>query len=344
MILDFIRNYNGSRLDAYPPQDPLDERDEDEQQENINLDYETEGQPWQPINLNIADNWRPGNWPECPVRFVDGKDVGQTIAWLRAPGGYPIPVRLAQVGGVVMRVVDGQCRREFEVVERAISMIVDAFPWNEIESFADALQVNGFRLLPATPGGGLSYDFERMRKATDNRSMDEMTIFEQAAIAQNPDVPTIVDGRLEPRRESFDPTQSPIFGVIKTHQRTYLDAQGMQVLYQLEAGQRTPAFTISQDKLPAVSWYVRLTGSGREMPNWGIVRVEVSQAWFEARGRDWQFVDYLSQTIYAYRCRERSYKRAAVSLHPIVRAEESLGSLFYPTGMLANRFYRLTGL
>lgn len=66
-------------------------------------------------------------------------------------------------------------------------------------------------------------------------------------------------------------------------------------------------------------------------PKLGIVRVEASQSWFEARGRyDWDFVDQLSRTIYEYRCRERSYDRAAVSLHPIVRSEESLGSLFAP--------------
>jgi hypothetical protein len=33
-----------------------------------------------------------------------------------------------------------------------------------------------------------------------------------------------------------------------------------------------------------------------------------------------------------------------VSLHPIVRAEESLGSLFSPCGVLRNNFYRLMGV
>ena len=56
------------------------------------------------------------------------------------------------------------------------------------------------------------------------------------------------------------------------------------------------------------------------------------------------FVNQLSLAIYDYRCRERSYDRAAVSLHPIVRAEESLSALFSSMGSLTNRFYRLTGL
>jgi hypothetical protein len=117
----------------------------------------------------------------------------------------------------------------------------------------------------------------------------------------------------------------------------------MQLLYQLGVGQRTPIFSLPKEKLPVISWYLRLSGSG-VTPNWGLVRIEVPMQWFESHGCDWDFVDQLSRTIYEYRCRERSYRRAAVSLHPIVRAEESLDSLFSPTSAITNQFYRLTGL
>jgi len=199
-------------------------------------------------------------------------------------------------------------------------------------------------LLPAFPPDGVpSYDFEKMRKAAQNRSNDEMGVLEEAALAQRSGVPSVVDGRLEPRQGGFDPGQSPVFGVIKTHYKNYLHSMGMQLLYQLDIGQRTPVFSLPKEKLSVVSWYLRLSGGGMT-PNWGIVRIEVPMQWFEARGRDWDFVDRLSRTIFEYRCRERSYSRAAVSLHPIVRAEESLGALFSPTSVLTNRFYRLVGL
>lgn len=345
MGLDFLKNYGGSRLGDYPPQPTLSDMTEEEREKKVNLEYETEGDPWEAKDLDISDTWRPQDWDQRPVRFIDGKNVGQTIATLRSPGGYIIPIRLAQVGSTAMRVTDGQCWREFEVVERVVSMIIDAFPWNEIESFALALQENEFRLLSVNPGGGLSYDFEKLRKSTDNRTMEEMTTFEEAAISQDVDVPTVIDGRLEPRRYGFNAVNSPVFGVIKSHNRNYLTDQERQALYQLEKGQRTPTFSIKEDdNFSVVSWYLRLSGTPREMPNYGIVRIEIPQLWFEANGKDRQFIDQLSRTIYLYRCRERSYKRAAVSLHPIVRAEESLGALFYPTGMLTNRFYRLTGL
>ena len=344
MGLDFLKNYGGSRLGEYPPQPTLNEMTEEEREEKINLEYETGGDPWEAKDLDISATWRPQEWDERPIRFIDGKNEGQTIASLRSPGGYIIPIRLAQVGSTAMRVTDGQCRREFEIVERVVSMIVDAFPWNEIESFALALQQKGFRLLSVKPGGGLSYDFEKLRKSTDNRTMDEMELLEEAAIAQDNDIPTIIDGRLEPRIGGFDPVQSPVFGVIKSQQQNYLGPQEIQELYRLEAGQRTPAFSIQERKLTVVSWYLRLSGTARTMPNYGIVRIEIPQLWFEANGKDWRFIDRLSRTLCLYRCRESSYGRAPVSLHPIVRAEESLGALFTPTSILMNRFYRLTGL
>jgi hypothetical protein len=351
MGLDFFKNYDARRLDQYDPPPPLQDEDEEQQEgaDEADLDYEVTREQWKPISLNIANNWSSRNWKGCPSRFVDGKDVGETVAWLRAPGGYPVPVRLSQIGSVVMRVENGECRREFNVVERVVSMAIDLFPWDEVESFAVDLQAHGFRLLPALPlGGKPSYELEKMRKAAENKSNTEMGLLEEAAIAQCADEPTVIDGRLEPRKDGFDSAKSSVFGVIKTHRKPYLHPQGMQLLYQLEVGQRTPVFSINEKqqdgrRLPVVSWYIRLSG-GRATPDWGYVRVEACLEWFNRRGRDWDFVNQLSQTIYEYRCREHSYKRAPVSLHPIVRAEEKLGALFSSTSKLKNHFYCLTGL
>lgn len=345
MGLDFVQTYSGCRLEEYDPQPPLlTEPSQDGEEERVDLDYEKPRDDWHAIAPGLPAGWGLDCWPEHPVRFVDGSNLGGTVAWLRAPGGYPVPVRLSQVGGVAVRVIDGGCRREFEITERVVSMVADVFPWEEIESFAAALQANGLRLLNAqAPNRKPSYDFEEMRKVTEDRSNGEMTGLEELAVAQNPLVPTIVDGRLEPRWGGFDPEESPVFGVIKTHYRNYLHPVGMQLLYQLEPGQRTPMFRLTQEKLPVVSWYLRLSGGGAT-PNWGLVRIEIAWLWFEAHGCDTDFVDRLSQTVFLLRCRERSYGRAAVSLHPIVRAEESLAALFMPTSLLTSRFYRLTGL
>jgi hypothetical protein len=362
--LDFLQNNGGRRLERCDPQpllegEPADdyENDQDEaDQEPDGLDFELGRGQWEPISLCLADNWRPRQWPMRPVRFIDGKDVGETIALVRSPEGLHVPIRLSQVGGIEIIVTDEDCRRGFHITDRTVSLATDLFNWDEIESFGAGLQLGGFRLLPAAlPKGKPLDDFEVLRKATQNRTNDEMRVLEEAALAQRPDVPSIVDGLLEPHRGGFDPATSPVFGVVKTHRKYHLHSRGMRVLYELAEGQRTPIFVLTREKesdditkppgrrLPVVSWYVRLAG-GSTAPNLGLVRVEVAKKYFDSCGCDRDFVDRLSQTIYVYRCREQSYDRAAVSLHPIVRAEQKLGALFIPNSILTNRFYRLTGL
>jgi hypothetical protein len=349
----FLRAYGAERVTSYAPQPPLlDPPEEGQLPEHVNLDVEVDAADWTARTIAVPAGWRASEWEQRPVRFVDGKDVGETIASLWAPGGYPIPVRLSEIGGVAVRVAAGECRREFSLVERVVSMAVDPFPWNEIEEFAGQLQRRGFRLLPAElPDGEASFDFEVMRKSAQNRSNTEMGVLEEAALAQDKTVPTIVDGRLEPRAGGLDQDLSPAVGVIKSHYQTYLHALGLQLLYRLEPGERTPLFTIEQTaelkkvKFPVVSWYVRLVGARGAMPNWGIVRLEVPLRWWRALGAGrFEYVDRVSQLVREYRCRSERYPRAPVSLHPIVRAEELLGALFTPASVLASRFYRLTGL
>lgn len=364
-LRDFMESYGGRRVDGYAHQPPLygDSADENDSPDDpAGLDYEVPLEDWKAVDLDLPTSWRASDWDERPIRFVDGKDVGETVIRLTAPGGYPVPIRLSQIGGVVIRILNGECRREFVVVDKVVSMVTKLFPWDEVESFAHELQENGFRLLPAkVPKTGPSFDFEEMRKVAQNRSNDEMGVLEEGAIAQDPRIPTVIDGRLEQRMGGFKPDM-PVFGVIKTHHKNYLHSLGMQLLYQLEPGQRTPVFQIRYRRttpgdaplaepaspkeiaLPVISWYVRLTGDRGTMPNWGLVRVEAPLLWFENHRRDWTLVDRLSRTLVEYRCRDSSYPRAPVSLHPIVRAEQSLGALFYPHSFLTSRFYRLSAL
>src|SRR5687768_2137258 len=222
MSIDFLRRYGAVRMAAYDPQPPLfDPPVDDEPVEGINWDYEVEPTEWQPLGLNTRD-WRSTDWTERPVRFIDGSDRGRTIAWLRAPGGFPIAVRLGEIGAISIRTDDGRCRRELAEVERVVSMVVDPFPWDEIEAFAASLPAHGLQLLPAElPGGQASHDLEEMRKAAQNRTMTEMGALEKAILARGDDVPTIVDGRLEPRAGGVSKT-APVAGVIKQHRLNYL--------------------------------------------------------------------------------------------------------------------------
>ena len=353
MGLEFLQDHGGRRVRSYPDQPelvPAGETPDGEEAPGVaGVDHDYEGRDWRPIGVEGAGV----DWDEAPRRFVDGCHVGHTIAWLQGPEGHPIPLMLSEIGGVCVERDGRELRRAFQVVERVVAMIVDPFPWDEVEAFAVALADSGFRLLPTGAprgedgrGWAASYDFEAMRKKTQNRSNYEMQVLEEVALCQHAEVPSLVDGPLEPRINSDERLQRcPILGVVKQQRTGYLHGPGWKAYYRLEPGQRTPAFLIETKGVPVVSWYLKLDGAHGALPNWGVVRVEIPKVFFEERaGKDFALIDRLSEALLQMRCRLGSYARGPVSLAPIVRAEEALRSLFAPASQLAQQFYRLTGI
>jgi len=363
MSLDFLREYGARRIQAESPQPLLLGQSQvlAPSDEPTLWDYEVEADAWRPLRTGSgdehADSRQADAWALRPRRFIDGKDVGRTVAWLRSPQGYPVPVRLSQIGAVSMRAArqEGErdtLRLESWSAQRVVSLMVDFFPWDEVEAFARELSRRGFRLLPVEiprsspdrPEVNL-FDFERMRKATYNRTLDEMRRLECEALASGPLLPVVVDGDLKPHVGAFDAAQAPVVGVVKSHSTNYLHAQGWRAFHDLKPGERTPAFVRQSEHLSMVSWYLRL-GSGRAPnPNQGIVRVEIARDYFERKmGRDPAHLNAVSRSLRRLRCRNEDYNRAGVSIAPVVRAEETLGALFTPTETLTSRFYHMTGL
>jgi hypothetical protein len=74
-----------------------------------------------------------------------------------------------------------------------------------------------------------------------------------------------------------------------------------------------------------------------------VVRVELPRGYFERMvTEDADYVDRLAVTLHAHRTRRAEYGRAAVTLDPVLRAEESLGALFSPMQQIQSQYYRLT--
>lgn len=351
MGIDFLALYGAKRMRNYNVQPlllgdgPTIVEHPEDAPNTTDLSFEQDAERWQPIDIRHTP--LPTPWGYRPLRFIDGKDVGRTVAWLQSRVGYPVPVRLSEIGAVVMRDVDGQLRREFSVVEKVVSLVVDLFPWDEIESFAAELQERGFRLLPVNvQPENYSFEFERMRVATQNRSNDEMVWLECRALMNDGETPTLVDGRLRPCARAFDTALLPVVGVIKSHSQNYLHDQGWRTFYSLAPGQRTPALLLRDDRLNVVTWYLRLDGSRGEMPNWGIIRVEIAEPFVNAQlgTKRNEYIDQLSRLLCDYRCRDESYGRAVVTVQPIQEAEYSLGALFSDADALINKFYRMTNM
>ena len=275
--------------------------------------------------------------------------------------GWPIPVFLAEVGGIALRRKGRDLCRDFFGLERVISFVTDPFPWPEVEAFAEAifnLAEFPLRILTASRpevDDPIEYfDYEKMRKAAQNRANNEMANWEAVALAADHDTPTLVDGRLQPRLRSSKAAArfNLVIGVVKTHSANLLHAQGWRTLLDLKPGQRTPCFRIgktmtgSANDLPVVSWFVKMAGGSELMPNWAAVRVEVPWIQFERQPELLRtgWINRLSRWLIDARCRQQSYARMPVSLEPIVRAEDSLKSLFTPFGVLRNRFLRHAGI
>src|SRR5262249_47614386 len=140
--------------------------------------------------------------------------------------GWPVPVFLAEVGGIALRQRGRELHRDFYGLERVISFITDLFPWPEIEEFAGAVSNLPDLELRVLPTGRPDvndpielFDYEKMRKAAQNRANNEMANWEAIALATDRETPTLVDGRLEPRlRPPVVAAQGAlVVGVVKTH-------------------------------------------------------------------------------------------------------------------------------
>ena len=356
-IRRFFRRHAGAAVGMYPVQNELDAVAE-KRDELIEWDVEQPADAWQPVVLPES----PAHPGEVPERVIDGCQSGHAVACLRAPEvGWPIPVFLAEVGGVAMRLTGRDLRRDFFGLDRVVSFVTDPFPWPEVEALAAALgNLPDFplRVLPTDRPKVDDpidlFDYEKMRKAAQNRANNEMANWEAIALAADRTTPTLCDGRLEPRLRSSAAADrfALVVGVVKTHSANLLHPQGWRTLLDLKPGQRTPFFKIAKtatggpNDLPVVTWFVKMAGGEEVMPNWAAVRVEVPWVQFTRWPQSgWTgFVSRLSRWLIDARCRQQSYARMAVSLEPIVRAEDCLKSLFTPFGVLRNRFLRHAGV
>ena len=369
--LEFLRDYGARRAGGYGDAPDFltsssgvgivdgDETDGEEQRAVRDWDYEVPRDHWAPICVR---NTRSFPHPELrPERFVDGKDVGRTVAYVLAPQGFPVPIRVSQIGAVAVRAVSSPVgpptiRCESRRVEKVVSFMADLFPWDEVERFAAALYVNGYRLLITRKIGPQDdpRNFGWLNENARYRSREEMFRLERQAIAlsnasnsgvQTP-LATLADGRLDDKSEAIQPREAPVYGLIKSHANTsYLHSHGWDTVYTLQPGERTPLLAFRTDVLPLVTWYLRLCAPLGGGPLDGVVRVEVTRPFFEQTAqRDFAFIDALSHQLCESRTRDGGYSRAAVTLYPIQRAEDALRAQFEASDTLLSRFYRMTGL
>jgi hypothetical protein len=353
MIGRFFRTYGASAVGDTPPQ-PLTPLSEDEDfAEGVNpveLDVEMPADQWTAKVVGEA----PAKPREYPIRFIDGSLSALPVLCLRPQQGWPIPLLIAELGAVALRLAKRSFVREFVMVERVLSFVADPFPWAEVEAFAAAVLRDpdlSARLVPANqpPEKNNPFDYEVMRSQAYHRCEQDMLNAERLALASDPTAPTLVDGKLAGRIGTAEAARRPLLvGVVKRSTPIPgLHAECWRTLLGLRPGQRTPVFKLTGAgggklaDMPTASWFLKLAGGPRLAPNWGFVRVDVPWVQFTKDfGGDFGFVGRLSRWLIDARCRQESYTRMPVSLEPIVRAEECLKPLFTPLPLLSTRLYR----
>lgn len=356
VVRRFLRANQATPVGATPPRPTLPaDGGEDEPAAGLNLAAERDPDEWAPIPLSEA----PAGRGEFPERFIDGSHSSQPVLCVRSPHGFPVPLLLAEVGAVALRLTGRRFDREFVAVERVLGFVAEPFPWEQVEAFAAALAnlpELGLRVLPARmpdPAANSPFDYEAMRAQAYNRCQNEMLKLEVLALAAAPDVPTLVDGQLGGRIGEKAAAARPLLvGAVKSPRPPAFHPRGHNTLLDLKPAHRTPyyhdlrATDGKPTDVPLASWFLRLAGGPRLAPNWGVVRVDVPLVQLDrlpAGAARTAFVNRLSRWLIDARCRTESYARMPVSLDPIVRAEGALKPLFTPVPVLVNRLYRAAG-
>src|SRR5579885_3018739 len=266
----FFRTYAAVAVGDTPPQPLLPELADGEApggDDAVDLDVEMPAGRWAARIVGEAPA-RPG---ERPARFIDGSLYALPVLCLRAPQGWPIPLLVSEAGAVALRLEGRSFVREFVTVERVLSFVADPFPWAEVEAFAAAVLHDpdlAARLVPANrPKEELNpFDYEVMRAQASARCEQEMLNAERLALAADPTMPALVDGKLASRIGSTAAVGRPLLvGVVK-RARPDLHPEGWRTLLALRPGQRTPVFRLlglSQGKeadMPTASWFLKLAG------------------------------------------------------------------------------------
>ncbi len=329
-----LARYKARRLDDYPtlpvfPGDEMEETDASPEEGEVERDYELPLDRWRAI---------PSQPPDAlaPRRFVDGSIVARTIGALEDGQGRQRPLLMAAIGAAALELVGSSfVRREQDVrLETCLALISKGVKRSDLDQIRDSLGELGIRLLELE-ARTMSSDFELARTHTYDGARDEMLKAEQSLVLSALETPTVVDGLLEDRLQGLSDWNVPVVAVVKRllRIRNHLHQAGINLVYALRSGERTPAIVLQTrpqpyEFEPVVSWFLRLHGESGIAPSWGVVRVAVSKAYFEnSLGKDFSAIDRISGWLYDVRCRDRSYQRMPVSLEPIVRVEDHLRAL-----------------
>lgn len=224
----------------------------DESTARLTLDLESPPESWAPV-APAADSWRPSE-----LLIVDGVRRIDARVWF-SDVDHPAAVLgiAASVAAGVVR-IDGHARVSEPRVGRGI---FTSFP----DAEAITTPITEYPVIH-TPGG----EFDDLQLAVQRR-MGDLEVEAAFATRGSDDDLMIMDGPLVGRT-----TIPRALGYIKSHRASYLPPDLNEVVVRLQAGHRTPVFTIGTS-WSRHTWYLRLPTTSTS-PWAGVVRCEAAES------------------------------------------------------------------
>jgi hypothetical protein len=346
-LRELARRYDARPLNDRPYEPlPLADQALDQDEEALKarlrqLSYELPASEWRPIPCG-------GEPIDPPRRFIDGSVFSRSVAAFSVEGRRR-PAVLACLGALALHLEGGRLVRppgDFRL-RTVLCLLSNGMSQEDLRRLAEGLASLGMDLV-VSETAEMAADFEVLRRRTWDLAKERMEEAEKEVLFAAPDIPAVVDGLLERRLVTVASQGMPAVGVVKRQMRRYLPDSHLNLLYDLAAGERTPAFLLETEHATLVSWYLRLSAADGLSPGYGIVRLAVPQDYLERRfpapQERWAQLSALSDWLRALRCREGSYPRAGVSLEPIVRVEDELHALLPDIRQVAARLQRALGI
>jgi len=346
-LRELARRYDARPLNDRPYEPlPLADQALDQDEEALKarlrqLSYELPASEWRPVPCG-------GEPIDPPRRFIDGSVFSRSVAAFSVDGRRR-PAVLACLGALALHLEGGRLVRppgDFRL-RTVLCLLSNGMSQEDLRRLAEGLASLGMDLV-VSETAEMAADFEVLRRRTWDLAKERMEEAEREVLFAAPDIPAVVDGLLERRLVTVASQGMPAVGVVKRQMRRYLPDSHLNLLYDLAAGERTPAFLLETEHATVVSWYLRLSAADGLSPGYGIVRLAVPQDYLERRfpapQERWTQLSALSDWLRALRCREGSYPRAGVSLEPIVRVEDELHALLPDIRQVAARLQRALGI
>lgn len=320
----------GGEDDALLGEDEL----RDQEGKVLDLTFEQEAESWAPISCNQADL----DDARLPQWFLDGSVTSLEIAGgARDALGYPRVIRAGQMGvGATCANPSVANRKMFW---RFVALNAVGYSVFEIEPLRQDLNAAEIpQDLVAWQPEGEEIDLTSVRSSVRVAARDEMLDRERMLVMSLQEA-VYVDGRFTDHADPSTPFL--VVGIIKSQRARFLSGRPLQVLYELEVGQRTPGFLILSSgrrwrDMRIVTFYVRLTSPALVGPGGGLVRVEMSEHYFVNTAQcDFALCDRISSHLCGLRTQDATYSRGAVTLEPIRQIERELHLIFRDTKMVA---------